>query len=178
MSATRYKRPHVDIFICIEMGRERNQGIIKKHPVYNNQFWHCWHVLLLRSGNEDRMIPQKSLVEDSGNQHRHIQVKERRCQSGRNLWLRLYSKWYQPTLFYTIYHPQPLLGRSLLIAWRKNSWNPERVPSVVTFVSVCSRATEHTFWPRNLIFGLSDPWDMRIKPIFFCFSKFLFLRFL
>ena len=34
MSATRYKRPHVDIFICIEMGRERNQGIIKKHPVY------------------------------------------------------------------------------------------------------------------------------------------------
>ena len=30
MSATRYKRPHVDIFICIEMGRERNQGIIKQ----------------------------------------------------------------------------------------------------------------------------------------------------
>ena len=29
MSATRYKRPHVDIFICIEMRRERNQGIIK-----------------------------------------------------------------------------------------------------------------------------------------------------
>ena len=37
MSATRYKRPHVDIFICIEMVRERNQGIIliKKHPVYH-----------------------------------------------------------------------------------------------------------------------------------------------
>ena len=32
MSATCYKRPHVDIFICIEMGRERNQGIIKKTP--------------------------------------------------------------------------------------------------------------------------------------------------
>ena len=28
MSATRYNRPHVDIFICIEMTRER-----KKHPV-------------------------------------------------------------------------------------------------------------------------------------------------
>ena len=38
MSATRYKRPHVDIFICIEMGRERNQGIIKKHPVYLSKF--------------------------------------------------------------------------------------------------------------------------------------------
>ena len=34
MSATRYKRPHVDIFICIEMGRERNQGIIKKNTRY------------------------------------------------------------------------------------------------------------------------------------------------
>ena len=27
--------------------------------------------------------------------------------------------------------------RSLMIGWRKNSWNAERVPSVVTFVSVC-----------------------------------------
>ena len=31
-----------------------------------------------------------------------------------------------------------LLGRSLMIGWRKNSWNPERVPTVVTFVSVMS----------------------------------------
>ena len=30
MSATRYKRPHVEIFICIEMARERNQGTKKK----------------------------------------------------------------------------------------------------------------------------------------------------
>ena len=29
-----------------------------------------------------------------------------------------------------------LLGRSLMIGWRKNSWNPERAPSVVTFVCV------------------------------------------
>ena len=28
-------------------------------------------------------------------------------------------------------------GRSLMIGWRKNSWNPERMPTVVTFVSVC-----------------------------------------
>ena len=34
MSATRYKRPHVDIFICIEMARERNRIIKKNHPVY------------------------------------------------------------------------------------------------------------------------------------------------
>ena len=53
-----------------------------------------------------------------------------------------------------------LLGRSLMIGWRKKSWNPERVPTVVTLsvcVSVCERATGHTFWPRNAIFGLSDP---------------------
>ena len=37
MSATYYKRPHVDIFFCIEMGRERNQGIKKKHPVFQEQ---------------------------------------------------------------------------------------------------------------------------------------------
>ena len=35
------------------------------------------------------------------------------------------------------------------------------------YLSVCSRATGHTFWPRNLIFGLIDPWDMRKKRIFF-----------
>ena len=43
----------------------------------------------------------------------------------------------------------------------------KRVSSVFTFVSVCARATEHTFWSRNLIFGLKDPWDMRTKRIFF-----------
>ena len=36
---------------------------------------------------------------------------------------------------------------------------------------VCNRATEHTFWHRNQIFWLSDPWDMRKKCII-CFSKF------
>ena len=80
---------------------------------------------------------------------------------------------------------QCLLARSLMIGWLKKSWNPQRVSSVVT-LSVClcvrpsvrERATGHTFTPRNLIFGLNDPWDMRKKKIFFCFSKFSFLRFL
>ena len=35
MSATRYKKPHVDILICIEMTRERNLGI-KKNTRYND----------------------------------------------------------------------------------------------------------------------------------------------
>ena len=34
MSATRYKKPHVDILICIEMTRERNLGI-KKNTRYS-----------------------------------------------------------------------------------------------------------------------------------------------
>ena len=39
---------------------------------------------------------------------------------------------------------------------------------------VCSQATGHSFWPRNLIFWHNTPWDMRKKAIF-CFSKFWFL---
>ena len=39
-----------------------------------------------------------------------------------------------------------------MIGWRKKSWNPERVPTVVTLcVCLCAR---HIFWPRNFIFGL------------------------
>ena len=37
MSATCCKRPHVDIFICIEMRRERNLGKKKQHPVYSKK---------------------------------------------------------------------------------------------------------------------------------------------
>ena len=36
-------------------------------------------------------------------------------------------------------------------------------------VSVRNRATEYIFGPRNLIFGLSEPWDMRKKRFFFVF---------
>ena len=79
-----------------------------------------------------------------------------------------------------------ILGRSLMIGWRKNSWNPERVPTVVTFVSVClsvcvsvrPRAAGDTFWHRTLIFGLSDPWDMRKKRIFLFFEIFIFTPFI
>ena len=47
--------------------------------------------------------------------------------------------------------------------------------SLYVCLSVCTRAKEHTFWPRDLIFWSSDPWDMRKKNDFF--SKFTFLRF-
>ena len=43
---------------------------------------------------------------------------------------------------------------------------------------VCAQATGHTFWPRNLIFGLSDPWDMRKKRIFLFFEIFIFTLFI
>ena len=83
-----------------------------------------------------------------------------------------------------------ILDQSLMIGWRKNSWNSERVSSVFTFVSVClpvclcvclsvcTRATEHTFWHRTVIFGSSDPWDMRKKRIFLFFEIFIFTLFI
>ena len=43
---------------------------------------------------------------------------------------------------------------------------------------VCPRATEHIFWPRNLIFGLSDPWDMRKKRIFLFLEIIMFTLFM
>ena len=42
--------------------------------------------------------------------------------------------------------------------------------TIFTFLSVCLRATEDTFWPRNLIFGLKGPWDMRKKRNFLFFE--------
>ena len=51
-----------------------------------------------------------------------------------------------------------LLDQSLMIGWRKSSW--------------VHTATEHTFWPRNIIFGLNDPWDMRKKQVFFFLRNF------
>ena len=73
------------------------------------------------------------------------------------------------------------LDQPLMIGWRKKSWNPERVASVVTlpvYVSVNElQDTPFAFWPRNLIFGLNDPWDMGKKRLIFS-SKFSFLCFL
>ena len=78
-----------------------------------------------------------------------------------------------------------IIGPILDDRLRKNSWNPERVSSVFTFLSVCvsvclcvcTRATEHTFWPRSLIFGSSDPRDMRKKIFFVVFRNFRFYAF-
>ena len=42
--------------------------------------------------------------------------------------------------------------------------------AIFTFLSVCLRATEHTYWSRNLIFGLKDPLDMRKKLNFLFFE--------
>ena len=67
-----------------------------------------------------------------------------------------------------------LLDRSLMIGWRKKIMKPWKGVLCIHFrVRVCLRATEHTLWPRNLIFGLNDEWDMRKKRIFF-FKIFIF----
>ena len=66
-----------------------------------------------------------------------------------------------------------------MIGWRKiwkkilKPWKGVLCLFLLPCLSVCPRATEHTFWPKNLILGLKDPWDMRKKRILFCFSKFL-----
>ena len=76
-------------------------------------------------------------------------------------------------LLYNQYYLHPcILGRSLMIGWRKTFWNLERVPAVVT-VSVCAWTTGHIFWPRNLIFRLNDPWDIRKKCNVLFFEIFI-----
>ena len=66
---------------------------------------------------------------------------------------------------------------------KEKSWNPKRCPLYsLSCLSVClcvyTRATEHTFWHRNLIFGSNDPWDMRKKHIFLFFEIFIFTLFI
>ena len=41
-------------------------------------------------------------------------------------------------------------------------------------LSVCSQATGHSFWPRNLIFWHNTPWDMRKKRNFLFFEILIF----
>ena len=79
-----------------------------------------------------------------------------------------------------------LLGRSLMISLRKNSWKLERVPTEVTFVGVCLSvclsvdSLQGTLFglgtARILIFVLNDPWDMKKKCIS-CLFVFLILIF-
>ena len=45
-------------------------------------------------------------------------------------------------------------------------------------LSVCGRATRHTFCHRNLIFGLGDPSEMRTKLFLFLFGIFIFTLFI
>ena len=46
---------------------------------------------------------------------------------------------FEMVFFAPMHVPDAVLGRSLMIGWRKNSWNPERVPTEVTCVCVCLR---------------------------------------
>ena len=43
---------------------------------------------------------------------------------------------------------------------------------------LCTRATDHSCWGRNLIFGQSDPWDIRKKRTFLFFEIFIFTLFI
>ena len=75
-----------------------------------------------------------SLVE-SCKKSRHplslIELKSKR-ECAQTYW----NTWNVHTNCFDIAVYKHLLGRSLMIGWRKKSWNPERVPSVVT-LSVC-----------------------------------------
>ena len=75
-----------------------------------------------------------------------------------------------------------LFYRFLMIGWRKiwqilKPWRGVLCFHFRVCLSVRLRVTGHIFWPRNLIFGLKDPWDMRKNSIF-CFSKFWKMGFL
>ena len=74
-------------------------------------------------------------------------------------------------------HIGPILDDRL----KEKILKPERVPSVITLcVCLCvhARTTGHRFWPMNLIFGLSDPWDMRKKRIFLFFEILILTLFI
>ena len=95
--------------------------------------------------------------------------------------------WSQPKLMYCrseILLIGPILDERLkgkiLKPWKGALSSQSVCPSVCLSVrlSVCERATGQTFWPRNLIFGLSDPWDMRKKRIFLFFEIFIFTLFI
>ena len=49
---------------------------------------------------------------------------------------------------------------------------------VFVWLCLCTRATDHSFWARNLIFGLLDPWNIRKKRIFLFFEIFIFTLFI
>ena len=83
------------------------------------------------------------------------------------------------TKFYQLIGPilDDRLKEKLLKPWKGALCFHFRVcPSVC--LCVRNRAKEHIFRPRNLIFWLSDPWDMRKKRIFLFFEIFIFTLFI
>ena len=71
-------------------------------------------------------------------------------------------------------------NRPILDDWLKEKFlKPWKgVLSIHFCVCVCVQATEHTFLPRNHIFGLNDPWYMRKEHIFFIFQNFHFYTYI
>ena len=71
------------------------------------------------------------------------------------------------------------LGRSLMIGWKKKKLKPRKGAHSSHTVYVCVRkqATGRTFWHGNLIFGLTDPWDMWKKRNVLFFEIFIFTLF-
>ena len=62
--------------------------------------------------------------------------------------------WYAMIL--SIDHIGPILDDRLKEKILK-PWKGAHSSHFRVCLSVCNQATEHIFWPRNLIFGLSDP---------------------
>ena len=79
--------------------------------------------------------------------------------------------------FTLVYNIGPLLDDRLKEKFLK-PWKGVLSIHFRVCLSVCTRATEDTFWPRNLIFGSSDPWNMRKKRIFLFFEIFIFTLFI
>ena len=75
-----------------------------------------------------------------------------------------------------------LLDRSLMIGWRTNSWNPERVSSVFTFVSVCVSVCLYAGYRAHLLTYEPNFWvkwslGHEKKTHFFVFRNFHFYAF-
>ena len=64
--------------------------------------------------------------------------------------------------------------RSQAEAWKAEALIGFSVVKTSVCLCVCSQATGHSFWPRNLIFWHNTPWDMRKKHNFLFFEILIF----
>ena len=84
-----------------------------------------------------------------------------------------------PRCSYTIaLNIRPLLDHRLK---GRNARSFEKGSLVFTFsvcVCVCSRPTGHNFWPSNLNFCMTGPWDMSKKGFFPIFKILIFVNFM